>query len=119
MYTRYDELQDQAIEFDYHNPIVYKHFCRFTFELINRGFTHNSVTTIFERIRWECDLPGLDGKTTFKLNNNHRPFYSRWFLSEFTKHNKFFTLREQISKYKPALGLPPLGPQDYPQEKAK
>jgi len=35
---------------------------------------------VFERIRWETDQADVDGRSTFKLNNNYRAFFARWFM---------------------------------------
>lgn len=77
------------------------------------GFKNYSVNAIFERIRWETDQADVDGKSTFKLNNNYRPFYARRFMKIYVKHDGFFRLRKQISKGKPATGMEELGPPDF------
>jgi hypothetical protein len=65
---------------------------RFTFELINRGHKHGGAAQVFERIRWETSA-GADSDTDYKLNNNHRAIYARWFGDKYPEHAKFFRTR--------------------------
>lgn len=115
METRYDQLRDAARTFHSQHPEVWELFKRFTFDRIDRGFAHYSVNAIFERIRWETDQARTDPTISFKLNNNHRPFYARAFMKHYPEHEGFFRLREQISRDGPAVNLPPLGPKDFPE----
>lgn len=109
MYTRYDEMLDEYIKFDAEHPIVWKLFVQFTLESVGRGFKQYSVNAIFERIRWKTDQPNTEGKTTFKLSNNHRPFYARRFMKDYPQHGEFFVLHEQTSRQQPATkGADPL-----------
>lgn len=116
MSSRYDEMELAAMRFHVENPKVWEYFVRFTFEVIERGFSHYSVNGVFERIRWEADLADDEGKSTFKLNNNHRPFYARWFMRRYPEHRGFFRLRVMPSRYRPATGLPELTPADFDTE---
>ena len=108
--TRHEEMRDQVIAFSKDNPQVMVLFSKFTFDRINRGFKNYSVNAIFERIRWETDQADHDGISTFKLNNNHRPFYARAWMKINPEHNGFFRTRKQTSKDEPETNLPPLGP---------
>lgn len=95
------------------HPTVWELFVRFTHERIRRGFRHYSVNAIFERIRWETDQADVEGKSTFKLNNNYRPFYARRFMRMYPQYDGFFRTRAQTSHYDPATDRPELGPSDF------
>jgi len=112
MEDRHEEMRQQVIEFTKDNPDVWRLFCDFTFDRINKGFKNYSANAIFERIRWEKDIGG-DGVAQFKLNNNYRAFYARAFMRKYPEHNGFFRIREQISKEEYASNLPELAPSDY------
>jgi hypothetical protein len=112
--TRKDELEDAAKEFHRQHPKVWSLFIKFTHEMIDRGFNHYSAHAIFERIRWETDQADDEGRSTFKLNNNHRSFYARWYMTAFPEHRGFFRLRAMTSANDPAKDLPELTPQDFP-----
>jgi hypothetical protein len=112
--TRHDELEQAAREFHAENPEVWRLFVRFTLEAVGRGFSAYSVAAIFERIRWETDVADAEGRSTFKLNNNHRASYARWFMATYPQCRGFFRLREQSSKHQVAIDLDELTPGDFP-----
>lgn len=113
MKTRYEEMEEAAVKFHRENPKVWEYFVRFTFEVIHRGFNHYSVNGVFERIRWETDEADTEGKSTFKLNNNYRAFFARWFMDTYPEHNGFFRIRSLPSELQLAKNLPELGPNDF------
>lgn len=115
--TRYEELREDVLRFHGQHPKVWVLFKKFTLERVSRGFQHYSVNAIFERIRWETDQAIVDGKSTFKLNNNYRPFYARAFMRKHPEHEGFFRTRHQLSHDTEAVGLPPLTPLDFPEER--
>jgi len=111
--TRLDEMRQQVSAFHASHPEVWGLFVRFTNELIDRGFNNYSVNAIFERIRWECDSVGGDGKSTFKLNNNYRAFYARRFMRMYPQREGFFRTRRQTSQEDYPTQMSPLTPRDY------
>ena len=112
--TRRHELEEQAWSFHKKHPEVWNYFCKFTREAISRGFRNYSAYAIFERIRWEKDVADADGQSTFKVNNNYRPFYARWFMMTHPEHDGFFRVRKLTSEDRPANNLPELTPDDFP-----
>lgn len=109
--TRHEELREQVTEYHKKHPEVWELFVRFSFEMIERGFQHYSVSGIFERIRWEMDAGG-DGVTMFKIGNNYKPFYARRFMKVYPETEGFFRLRYQTTQDKPATNLKEFSPQD-------
>ena len=97
MKTREQEMNEQAEEFHKKYPRVSILFVKFTKEIIDRGYKHYSVNAIFERIRWETDVPDVNGKTQFKLSNNHRAWYARKFMETFPEYKGFFRTRPRKS----------------------
>ena len=71
---------------------------RFTMDRIGKGFANYSAKAIFERIRWEVDSVGADGKLEFKLNNNWPSFYARRFMKMYPEYQGFFRTRRQTSQ---------------------
>jgi hypothetical protein len=90
MVDRFEEMRQDVIQFNRKHPDVWRLFCGFTFDMINRGFMNYSVNAIFERIRWEIDAGG-DGVTSFKLNNNYRAFYARAFMRKYPRARWIFS----------------------------
>lgn len=107
-------MRQAAAKFHAEHPDVWRLFVRFTRERIERGFKHYGYAAIFNQIRWECDKPTVDGTSSFKINNNHGPFYARRFMRMYPEYAGFFRTREQISRHQPPSTLPELGPADYP-----
>ena len=118
--TRKDELREECQAFHEAHPRVWELFNRFTRELIARDCQHGGVGNVWERIRWET-IEAQTGESEFKLNNNHRAFYARRWMkinpqygpSDPELNDGFFRKRKQISAESKAIGLPPLGPEDF------
>ena len=92
MVDRHEEMRQDVILFNKKHPDVWRLFCGFTFDMINRGFMNYSVNAIFERIRWEKDAGG-DGVTSFKLNNNYKAEYARLIMTREPDLEGFFETR--------------------------
>ena len=68
----------------------------FTFDVINRGYNNYSINSVFERIRWHTDIE-TKCEREFKLSNNHRAYYARYFMHLHPKHDGFFRTKETKS----------------------
>lgn len=107
MYTRYDEMYDEYLEFDKANPQVYELFKQYAFQLRKRGFKRYGARGIFNRIRWETDEPSNQTHESFKLSDHHTPFYARRLMDEFPREfADFFIIKEQKTKTQPAIKGP-------------
>ena len=84
-----DSLKRKMWEFHKQNPHVMELVEKFTFEAIRRGRSHYSINSIFERIRWHEDIE-TDHDGEFKLSNNHRAYYARYFHAKYPQHDGFF-----------------------------
>lgn len=78
------------------NPHVWELFQKFTFQAINAGRGHYSVNAIFERIRWHTDIETQGDP--FKISNNHRAYYARYFHVMYPEHDGFFRTSELRSE---------------------
>ncbi|NBW20452.1 MAG: hypothetical protein EBR82_72035 [Caulobacteraceae bacterium] len=115
MTTRKEQMGQKCTEFHNKHPEVWALFVKFTKQVIARGHCNYGAGAVFERIRWELDTVGADGKSTFKLNNNFCAFYARRFHAVYPEHHGFFRTRAQTSSHRAASKLPELGPNDYPE----
>lgn len=113
MKSRKEEIDEQAAAFSKQHPHVSVLFVKFTKEIISRGFKNYSVNAIFERIRWETDKADVDGKSSFKLNNNYRAWYARKFMERYPEYDGFFRTRKRVSDEWIATDLPELTPEYY------
>ena len=112
-YTRQDQIEEQAIDFITKHPKAWALFVSFTFEAINKGFETYSAYAICERMRWEMTFFS-EAPTEFKLNNNYRPYFARWFMAQYPEHKGFFRLRKLISTEKEPCTMPELTLVDFP-----
>ena len=87
--------EERFNHFHENNPLVYDLFKKFTFEVIEKGFTKWSADAIMHRVRWETNIVTDDQQ--FKINNNYVAFYARLFMSEYPEYAGFFEIRRQIS----------------------
>ena len=99
--TRFDQMEKAALTYHKQHPEIYDLFCKFALEIIDRGFSNYGSQSVFERIRWHTDRPDVDGKTSFKLNNNHRTFYTLWFARDYPQHADFFRQRRKVDLPQP------------------
>lgn len=75
------------------NLHVYKLFERFALEAINSGNQNSySIALITERIRWEVYVV-TNSKDEFKINNNHKAYYARFFMKYHPEHDGLFKTR--------------------------
>ena len=115
-WTRHEQMRAAANEFHRQHPEVWTLMCTYAFRMIGQGRKRCSVNMMFELIRWNTNEAVVDPQQQFKINNNHRPFYSRRFMAKWPQHEGFFGKREQTSKHRPASHGPELGPADFPAE---
>ena len=78
---------------DFHeaNPNVYRLIERFTKQAIGAGFKHYGMMSIIQRVRWHTQIETDD--LSFKINNNHAPYYARHFMEQNPEHEGFFRTR--------------------------
>ena len=78
------------------NPLVYELVKKYTLDVIATGRDTFSMTSIFERIRWHTDIE-TKCEREFKLSNNHRAYYARYFMHLHPEHDGFFRTKETKS----------------------
>jgi hypothetical protein len=78
--------------FHHDNPHVYDFICQYADEAIRAGHKQYAMATIWELIRWEVTVRTTH--TEFALPNNHRAYYSRYWLANHPQHPGFFRTAE-------------------------
>lgn len=91
IYVMAKNLKRAMWEFHNQNPQVWELFVRFTDEVIRSGKRSYSVNAIFERIRWHTDI---ETSGSFKICNNHRAYYARYFHHTYPQHDGFFKTKQ-------------------------
>lgn len=90
-------LKRKMWEYHLENPHVWDLFQKYAFEAINTGREHYSVNAIFERIRWHNDIE-TKSEDGFKISNNHRAYYARFFHKKYPQHDGFFRVKQLRSE---------------------
>ena len=85
-------LKEKWWDFHQDNPHVYELFERFAFQAIQAGFKNYSANAVFERIRWHTDIETQG--SGFKLSNNHRAYYARYFHTRNPDYDGFFRTKQ-------------------------
>lgn len=80
-------------KFHAENPHVYIMFKRFAFEVVRAGKDNYAARGIFNRMRWFTEIETNDHASTFKINSNYSPYYSRMFMLDFPHLDGFFRTR--------------------------
>jgi hypothetical protein len=88
--------EEKAMQFRRANPSLLEMIHRFCKEARNAGYAHYGINSIWERIRWEYDMD-ITRTDRFKINNNHAPYFARWFMEEYPEFAGFFHTRELTS----------------------
>lgn len=78
-------------EFHAENPHVYELVKHYAKQAIQSGHKHYGMKSIMERVRWHTSIETND---TFKINNNHSPYYARMFMDDYPQHAGFFHTRK-------------------------
>jgi hypothetical protein len=71
-----NQLEAEAMTFHDSSPDVWGWVCKFTRRARLAGHKRLGIGLIWERIRWEVRVETKDLK--FKMPNNHRAYYARW-----------------------------------------
>jgi hypothetical protein len=88
-----DALKQRWWEYHRENPKVYELFEKFTLDVIGRGHKNYSANAVFERIRWHTDVE-VEEEGEFKLSNNHRAYYARYFHWKHPEFDGFFRTKK-------------------------
>jgi len=86
------KLQNKFKEFDDANPQIWELFVKYTQEVISAGKKRYSSKAVFERIRWHTDIETTS--KPFKLSNNHRAYYARYFHEKYPEYDGFFRTKQ-------------------------
>lgn len=89
-----DERERQARLFRKSNPHIWSTFVDLVRETAEApGGNKFGVEMIWNVMRWKHHMTGEDG-TKFKLNNNYKSFFARWFMEEYPQYGEIFETRD-------------------------
>jgi len=84
----FGQLYEEWLAFHKANPRVYELICTYCDQVIARGHENYAIATIWERLRWHFHMETSD--PDFKLPNNHRAYYARFWMKQHPQHPDFF-----------------------------
>lgn len=94
----YDRIEIAFNKFHEEHPEVYYKLVALAREWLASGHGRLGIATLFERLRWEWHVAGLEDRDGFKLNNNYRALYARKIMSDYPQLDGLFLLRERRVK---------------------
>ena len=89
MSNNYD--QNSFDKYDLENPQIYEKFVEFTLQAV-KVMDKYSAWTVINRIRWHTDIETTS--RPFKLSNNHRAYYARYFHEKYPEYDGFFRTKQ-------------------------
>ena len=85
-------------KFHSNNPWVLPLLIKLSLELKRAGATQWSMRGLFHQVRRDLQLKIKGDQSSFKLNNNYSPYYSRLIMRLKPELKDFFVVREMRSK---------------------
>lgn len=75
------------------NPEVYRLFVKYARQALEAGYRHYSARQIMERVRWQAEIKTKGD--SFKINNNHIPYYAKMLMESLPEFKGFFQTRQR------------------------
>lgn len=88
-----DPLEAAALAFHQKNPHVLREIAKVCLRLRRSGRRRWSMKAAFEVVRYNAAI--TTDHRTYKLNNNHTAWFSRWLMRDYAELKGFFVTREQ------------------------
>lgn len=92
-----DRIEHAFNEFHAEHPEVYRQLVRLAREWRSHGHAKLGIATLFEKLRWEWHVSGLEDKDGFKLNNNYRALYARKIMADNPDLDGLFEIRTRTT----------------------
>lgn len=87
------KYRERFEEFHAANPQVYTEFCNIVSELQARGIKRFGVDIVWGKLRYDHAVAVNHTGGRYRLNNNHRAYYSRMWLKDHPLDEFFFDTR--------------------------
>lgn len=89
-----DSIEANFWEFHDNHPEVYDQLVALARQWRSRGHAKLGIATLFEKLRWEWHMQGLQDSQGYKLNNNYRALYARMIMANNPDLNGIFETRK-------------------------
>lgn len=101
--TSYNKIEQAFLEFHKANPIVYTQLVRLAREWTAAGKAKLGIKTLFEKLRWEWHVAGLNDTEGYKLNNNYTALYARLIMEREEDLKGLFETRSLAAERSPMV----------------
>lgn len=98
-----NQIQKDFLEFHATHPEVYSQLVRLAREWTSAGRARLGIATLFEKLRWEWHVSGLEDSKGYKLNNNFRSHYARLIMANEPDLDGLFEVRSLASEFQPMV----------------
>lgn len=95
-----DHIEEAFQEFHAKHPEVYHQLVRLARQWVAAGRVRIGIATLYERMRWEWHVGGIQDKDGYRLNNNFQALYARKIMAENPDLDGLFQLRERRASKK-------------------
>jgi hypothetical protein len=96
--TPTDQIEVAFREYHSENPHVYRELVRLARQWRDYGHAKLGIATLFEKLRWEWHVAGLQDTDGYKLNNNYRALYARKIMDDQPDLDGLFEIRERTTR---------------------
>jgi hypothetical protein len=93
-------LADRFQDFHQTHPAVYRELVKLAREWMSAGHNRLGIATLFEKLRWEWHVKGVEDVDGYKLNNSYRALYARKIMAENPDLKDIFEIRNYGSTSK-------------------
>ena len=92
-----DHIEDDFAEFHAKYPEVYNQLVVLARQWKAAGHAKLGIATLYERLRWQWHVSGMQDTRGYKLNNNYRALYARKIMADNPDLDGLFSLRERTA----------------------
>lgn len=94
-----DPIEEAFDQFHKQHPAVYRELVRLSREWRSYGHARLGIATLFEKLRWEWHVKGIEDADGYKLNNNYRALYARKIMAENADLDGLFEIRTRTARW--------------------
>jgi hypothetical protein len=92
-----DHIELAFEEFHNDHPEVYYRLVELARQWRRGGHAKLGIATLYEKLRWEWHMAGLEDKDGYKLNNNYKALYARLIMERNPELEGLFQIRERTA----------------------
>lgn len=98
-----NKIEQDFLAFHSEHPEVYAQLVRLARQWTAAGKAKLGIKTLFEKLRWEWHINGLEDSNGYKLNNNYTALYARLIMKTEDDLDGLFEVRSLASERQPMV----------------